>query len=145
VLTGCRQASRRLRHDYRPALAPPRRAARLPSAVVEAGRAAGLVPVERCVALLARIRGDQLIPRSRRGRRRVWQSSPDGPVALLHRALSELEPEQEDRLAWISACSASGRKLMEFLPRQLRDPGRLGLSAKTLHTSGAELVLTSGR
>jgi modification methylase len=34
-----------------------------PSAVVEAGRAAGLVPVERCVALLAGIRGGQLVPR----------------------------------------------------------------------------------
>jgi modification methylase len=34
-----------------------------PSAVIEAGRQAGLVPVERCVALLAGIRGGQLIPR----------------------------------------------------------------------------------
>jgi len=34
-----------------------------PSAVVEAGRAAGLVPVERCVALLAGVRGGQLIAR----------------------------------------------------------------------------------
>ena len=34
-----------------------------PSAVIEAGRAAGLIPVERCVALLAGIRGGQLIPR----------------------------------------------------------------------------------
>jgi hypothetical protein len=34
-----------------------------PGAVVEAGRAAGLVPAERCVALLAGIRGGQLIAR----------------------------------------------------------------------------------
>jgi modification methylase len=34
-----------------------------PSAVVEAGRTAGLVPVERCVALLAGVRGGQLVPR----------------------------------------------------------------------------------
>ena len=34
-----------------------------PAAVVEAGRAAGLVPVERCVALLAGVRGGQLIAR----------------------------------------------------------------------------------
>ena len=34
-----------------------------PGAVIEAGRAAGLIPVERCVALLAGIRGGQLIPR----------------------------------------------------------------------------------
>jgi len=34
-----------------------------PSAVVEAGRAAGLIPVERCVALLAGVRGGQLIAR----------------------------------------------------------------------------------
>ncbi len=34
-----------------------------PGAVVKAGRTAGLVPVERCVALLAGIRGGQLIPR----------------------------------------------------------------------------------
>jgi modification methylase len=34
-----------------------------PSAVVAAGQRAGLVPVERCVALLAGIRGGQLIPR----------------------------------------------------------------------------------
>jgi hypothetical protein len=34
-----------------------------PSAVVEAGRAAGLVPVERCVAMLAGVRGGQLIAR----------------------------------------------------------------------------------
>ena len=34
-----------------------------PSAVVEAGAGAGLIPVERCVALLAGIRGGQLIPR----------------------------------------------------------------------------------
>jgi modification methylase len=34
-----------------------------PGAVVEAGRAAGLVPVERCVALLAGVRGGQLIAR----------------------------------------------------------------------------------
>jgi len=34
-----------------------------PGAVIEAGCAAGLTPVERCVALLAGIRGGQLIPR----------------------------------------------------------------------------------
>jgi modification methylase len=34
-----------------------------PGTVIEAGRAAGLIPVERCVALLAGIRGGQLIPR----------------------------------------------------------------------------------
>ena len=34
-----------------------------PGAVVEAGRAAGLAPVERCVALLAGVRSGQLIPR----------------------------------------------------------------------------------
>ncbi len=34
-----------------------------PSAVVAAGQRAGLAPVERCVALLAGIRGGQLIPR----------------------------------------------------------------------------------
>ncbi len=34
-----------------------------PGAVVEAGRTAGLVPIERCVALLAGIRGGQLIAR----------------------------------------------------------------------------------
>ena len=35
----------------------------LPSAVIAAGRRAGLTPIERCVALLAGIRGEQLIPR----------------------------------------------------------------------------------
>jgi len=35
----------------------------LPSAVVAAGAAAGLVPVERCVALLAALRGGRLVPR----------------------------------------------------------------------------------
>jgi modification methylase len=35
----------------------------LPSAVVAAGVAAGLVPVERCVALLAAVRGGRLVPR----------------------------------------------------------------------------------
>ncbi|MGH3184965.1 MAG: hypothetical protein ACRDOE_24090, partial [Streptosporangiaceae bacterium] len=34
-----------------------------PSAVVAAGQRAGLAPVERCVALLAGVRGGQLIPR----------------------------------------------------------------------------------
>jgi modification methylase len=34
-----------------------------PGTVIEAGRAAGLIPVERCVALLAGVRGGQLIPR----------------------------------------------------------------------------------
>ncbi|MEU3962942.1 DNA methyltransferase [Streptomyces buecherae] len=36
----------------------------LPSAVIAAGRAAGLTPTERCVALLAGIRDGRLIPRS---------------------------------------------------------------------------------
>jgi hypothetical protein len=35
----------------------------LPSAVVAAGADAGLVPVERCVALLAALRGGRLVPR----------------------------------------------------------------------------------
>jgi hypothetical protein len=35
----------------------------LPSAVVGAGLAAGLVPVERCVALLAAVRGGRLVDR----------------------------------------------------------------------------------
>jgi len=35
----------------------------LPSAVLAAGAAAGLVPVERCVALLAAVRGGRLVPR----------------------------------------------------------------------------------
>jgi modification methylase len=35
----------------------------LPSAVIAAGRAAGLAPVERCVALLAGLDGEYLIPR----------------------------------------------------------------------------------
>jgi hypothetical protein len=35
----------------------------LPSALIAAGRNAGLTPVERCVALLAGLRGEQLIPR----------------------------------------------------------------------------------
>ena len=34
-----------------------------PGTVIESSRAAGLIPVERCVALLAGIRGGQLIPR----------------------------------------------------------------------------------
>ena len=34
-----------------------------PGTVIEAGRAGGLIPVERCVALLAGIRGGELIPR----------------------------------------------------------------------------------
>jgi modification methylase len=36
----------------------------LPSAVLHAGRAAGLIPVERCVALLAGLRGAGLVPRA---------------------------------------------------------------------------------
>jgi SAM-dependent methyltransferase len=36
----------------------------LPTAVLDAGRAAGLVPVERCVALLAGLRGAGLVPRA---------------------------------------------------------------------------------
>jgi modification methylase len=35
----------------------------LPGAVIAAGRTAGLIPVERCVALLAGLRGEHLIPR----------------------------------------------------------------------------------
>ena len=35
----------------------------LPAAVLAAGQSAGLIPVERCVALLAGLRGGQLIPR----------------------------------------------------------------------------------
>ena len=35
----------------------------LPSAVIAAGRAAGLTPVERCVALLAGLDGENLVPR----------------------------------------------------------------------------------
>jgi hypothetical protein len=35
----------------------------LPSAVLTAGTAAGLIPVERCVALLAAVRGGRLVPR----------------------------------------------------------------------------------
>jgi modification methylase len=35
----------------------------LPGAVMAAGQASGLEPVQRCVALLAGIRGDQLLPR----------------------------------------------------------------------------------
>jgi modification methylase len=35
----------------------------LPDAVIAAGRAAGLVPVERCVALLAGLDGEHLVPR----------------------------------------------------------------------------------
>jgi hypothetical protein len=35
----------------------------LPSAVLAAGAAAGLVPVERCVALLAAVRGGRLVAR----------------------------------------------------------------------------------
>jgi hypothetical protein len=35
----------------------------LPSAVFTAGAAAGLIPVERCVALLAAVRGGRLVPR----------------------------------------------------------------------------------
>ena len=35
----------------------------LPGAILAAGAAAGLVPAERCVALLAGLRGQQLIPR----------------------------------------------------------------------------------
>lgn len=44
-------------------------------------------------------------------KRPSWQSSPDGPVAHLHRALSELEPEKEDVLACIWACSDEEQKL----------------------------------
>jgi modification methylase len=36
----------------------------LPTAVLAAGRAAGLIPVERCVALLAGLRGAGLVPRA---------------------------------------------------------------------------------
>jgi modification methylase len=36
----------------------------LPTAVLHAGRAAGLIPVERCVALLAGLRGAGLVPRA---------------------------------------------------------------------------------
>ncbi len=35
----------------------------LPSAVIAAGRAAGLTPIERCVALLAGLDGEHLVPR----------------------------------------------------------------------------------
>jgi modification methylase len=35
----------------------------LPGAVIAAGTAAGLVPAERCVALLAGLRGQHLVPR----------------------------------------------------------------------------------
>ena len=38
-------------------------------------------------------------------KRPAWQSSPDGPVALLRCALSGLEPEAEDVLACVWACS----------------------------------------
>src|ERR1039457_1802417 len=37
--------------------------------------------------------------------RPTWQSSPHGPVALLHSALSGLEPEAGDVLACVWACS----------------------------------------
>ena len=35
----------------------------LPAAVIAAGADAGLIPAERCVALLAGLRGDHLVPR----------------------------------------------------------------------------------
>ena len=35
----------------------------LPGAILAAGAAAGLIPAERCVALLAGLRGQRLIPR----------------------------------------------------------------------------------
>ena len=66
ILEGCRRAAaaRRAGRGHCPALAPPRRAGR-PARRRPRRRAgrAGLVPVARCVALLAGLRGGQLIPR----------------------------------------------------------------------------------
>jgi hypothetical protein len=43
--------------------------------------------------------------------RPAWQSSPDGAVALLHHALSGLEPEPGDVLACVWACSDEEQRL----------------------------------
>ena len=43
--------------------------------------------------------------------RPAWQSGPDGPVALLHRALAGFRPERGDVLACVSACSDEKQRL----------------------------------
>ena len=79
----------------------------LPTPVIEAGIAAGLVPVERCVALTAGLRGSRLVTRASLAERRAAA----GPIALTahHEVLifrqtrdTELAAEAAAGIPWLS-------------------------------------------
>ena len=62
--------------------------------------------------------------------RPAWQSGPEGAVALLHRAVSGLEPEPEDVLTCVWACSDEEQRLdvenrlfTNVLPKAIGAPG----------------------
>jgi SAM-dependent methyltransferase len=79
-----------------------------PGTVIEAGRAAGLIPAERCVALLAGIRGGQLIPRpsffqldntrKARARGEPWHLIVHEDVLIFRAPARSPEPAQPTRL-----------------------------------------------
>ena len=54
----------------------------LPSPLIAAGTAAGLAPVERCVALTAELRGSRLVTRASLAERRAAARASAGPAAL---------------------------------------------------------------
>jgi modification methylase len=80
----------------------------LPSAVIAAGRAAGLTPIERCVALLAGLQGENLVARpsffqldntrKARARGEPWHLITHEDV-LVFRALGAVHSGRADQLA----------------------------------------------
>ena len=91
-------APRRAGRGHRPALAPHGELVDLPAAVLAAGAEAGLLPVARCVALLAGLRGGQPIARPSLPARQPPQGPPPRPALAPDRARGRADlPQPKSR------------------------------------------------
>ena len=97
----------------------------LPTRLIAAAASAGLVPIERCVALTAALRGGRLITRASFAERRAAARAPGAPVALTaHREVVIFQLGHDAELAAAAGTAWPGHPVVA--PQQRTHRGNNG-------------------
>lgn len=96
----------------------------LTTQLIEAGTAAGLTPVDRCVALTAELRGGRLIPRATLDERRAARATALPTSLVAHHEVLVFQLAHDAELAAVAVGGADGFDLLDETMG-----GRYGLAA----------------